>query len=62
MHKSLFLGPHGENAGFFQQIWGELLERTLAHRRSTFADDDSLSIGAPAPAQVQAVTREMLGS
>ena len=59
MHKSLFLGPHGENAGFFQQIWGELLERTLAHRRSTFADDDSLSIGAPAPAQVQAVTREI---
>ena len=30
MHNSLFLGPHGENAGFFQQIWGELLERTLA--------------------------------
>jgi len=59
MHNSLFLGPHGENAGFFQQIWGELLERTLAHRRNTFADDDSLSIAAPDPAQVQAVTQEI---
>lgn len=59
MHESLFLGPHGENAGFFQQIWAELLERTLSHRRSTFADDASLSIAAPDPAQVQAVTREI---
>ena len=42
MHKSLFLGPHGENAGFFQQIWGELLERTLAHRRSTQPVEPSL--------------------
>ena len=59
MHESLFLGPHGENAGFFRQIWGELLHRTLAHRADTFPGDGSLAISAPVGEQIRLVEREI---
>lgn len=59
MHESLFLGPHGENAGFFRQIWGELLQRTLEHRAGTFPGDGSLAISAPVGEQIRQVEREI---
>jgi glutamate/tyrosine decarboxylase-like PLP-dependent enzyme len=59
MHESLFLGPHGENALFFRQIWGELLDRTLQHRSRTFPGDGSPEINAPGREQVRMVEREI---
>jgi len=59
MHESLFLGPHGENAAFFQQIWGELLHRTLKHRAETFPGDGSLEIRAPDGEHIRLVEREI---
>ncbi len=47
MKESFFIGPHGENAAFFADLWNELLQRTLQHRRETFAADGELPIGAP---------------
>ena len=51
MHESLFIGPHGENASFLEDIWEELLQRTLLHRRETFAQDDMLPISDPGEEQ-----------
>ncbi|MEE4144526.1 MAG: pyridoxal-dependent decarboxylase [Halieaceae bacterium] len=59
MAASLFLGPHGENAQFFQQIWGELLHRTLQHRRDTFPADGSAEVSPPDRQQVEAVEQEI---
>lgn len=59
MLESFFLGPHGENSGFFEQIWGELLQRTLRHRRDTFPADGSMAIDPPDARQVQAVAAEI---
>lgn len=47
MKESFFIGPHGENASFLTDVWGELLEHTLKHRRETFAADRSLPISDP---------------
>jgi glutamate/tyrosine decarboxylase-like PLP-dependent enzyme len=57
--ESFFLGPHGENASFFEQIWSELLQRSLQYRRDTFSSDDNLAIIPPNPEQVAAVSREI---
>jgi glutamate/tyrosine decarboxylase-like PLP-dependent enzyme len=57
--ESFFLGPHGENAGFFQQIWGELLQKTLQHRRETFSEDGDLNIVPPNSEQFKAVQTEI---
>ncbi len=57
--ESFFLGPHGENAAFFQQIWGELLQKTLQHRRETFSEDGDLSIAPPNSEQIKAVEAEI---
>lgn len=59
MLESLFLGPHGENAAFFREIWGELLQRTLRHRSATFPAETSPEIAPPGAEQVQAVTEEI---
>jgi len=59
MHESLFLGPHGENAAFFREIWGELLHKTLQHRGETFPGDDSIPIAAPDSEQIRLVEREI---
>ena len=56
MLESFFLGPRGENAEFFQQIWGQLLQRTLQHRNDTFARDGELAI--PPPNSVEFKTME----
>jgi glutamate/tyrosine decarboxylase-like PLP-dependent enzyme len=52
---SFFIGPHAENAGFLRDIWQELLQRTLQHRRETFATDSDLPISAPGADQRQRV-------
>ena len=59
MHESLFLGPHGENADFFRQIWGELLHRTLQHRSETFPGDSSPGITPPDSERIRLVEREI---
>jgi glutamate/tyrosine decarboxylase-like PLP-dependent enzyme len=57
--KSFFLGPHGENADFFQQVWEELLQKTLQHRRETFSGDAQLSLAAPDNEQFKTVKKEI---
>ena len=57
--KSFFLGPHGENADFFQQVWEELLQKTLQHRRETFSEDAQLSLAAPDSEQFKTVKKEI---
>jgi glutamate/tyrosine decarboxylase-like PLP-dependent enzyme len=52
---SFFIGPHGENADFLGDIWQELLQRTLQHRRETFAEDRDLPVSPPAEVQRQQV-------
>ena len=59
MFESFFLGPRGENAAFFEQIWGDLLHRTLQHRRDTFSSDGELNIEPPDSEQFQAVGVEI---
>ncbi|RLA58473.1 MAG: decarboxylase, partial [Gammaproteobacteria bacterium] len=59
MFESFFLGPRGENAAFFEQIWGDLLHRTLQHRRDTFSSDGELNIEPPDSEQFQAVGAEI---
>ena len=59
MLESFFLGPRGENAGFFQQIWGELLQRTLQHRQDTFSRDGDLSIPPPDRSEFHAMEAEI---
>jgi glutamate/tyrosine decarboxylase-like PLP-dependent enzyme len=59
MFESFFLGPRGENAAFFEQIWGDLLHRSLQHRRDTFSRDGELNIEPPDSAQFQAVGAEI---
>ena len=53
MHDSLFIGPHGENSVFLQDIWSELLQRTLEHRQTTFAGDGTLPVSQPGPTERQ---------
>jgi len=57
--ESFFLGPHGENADFFQRIWGELLQKTLQHRRETFSADSDLNIAPPDSEQFKAMENEI---
>ena len=59
MFESFFLGPHAENSEFFENVWGELLHRTLQHRRDTFCEDDDLDITAPNKAQYEVVYQEI---
>ena len=59
MFETLFLGPHGENSAFFQQVWGELLQRTLQQRRDLFPTDKNLAIESPGEDQVRAVSQEI---
>ncbi len=59
MLNSFFLGPHAENAAFFQQIWSELLQRTLQHRRNTFSADEKMTISPPDAQQYQIVESEI---
>ena len=59
MFESFFLGPRAENAGFFEQIWTELLQRTLQHRRNTFSGDSDLSIPPPDSDEFRKVQREI---
>jgi glutamate/tyrosine decarboxylase-like PLP-dependent enzyme len=59
MFESFFLGPRGENAAFFEQIWGDLLHRTLQHRRDTFSRDGELNIEPPDSEQFRAVGAEI---
>ncbi len=55
MLDSLFIGPHGENKEFLQDIWQELLQRTLMYRQNTFAEDGLLSIESPGDEHYQTV-------
>lgn len=55
MQDSLFIGPHGENAGFLEDLWNDLLRRTLEHRRETFPQDASQPISDPGEAQRERV-------
>lgn len=55
MLDSLFIGPHGENKEFLQDIWQELLQRTLMYRRDTFAEDGLLRIEGPGNKRYQTV-------
>ncbi len=59
MFESFFLGPHGENAEFFQRAWMQLLQKSLEHRRQTFSGDGELSIQAPHSEQIQALEQEI---
>ena len=59
MLESFFLGPRGENADFFQQIWGELLQRILRHRHDTFARDGELTIPPPNSVEFKAMEAEI---
>jgi glutamate/tyrosine decarboxylase-like PLP-dependent enzyme len=55
MQDSLFIGPHGENASFLEDVWGELLQRTLQHRQNTFAQDGLVPISDPGESQRELV-------
>ena len=55
MKECLFIGPHGENADFFTELWEELLYRSLRHRRETFAADGELPISPPSELERQQV-------
>ena len=61
MIESFFIGPHGENSQFLEDLWAQLLERSLAHRRNTFGDDSAVPIDEPAEAQRKAVEDGIAG-
>lgn len=55
MQDSLFIGPHGENSRFLEDLWEELLQRTLQHRQETFPRDGKFPISDPGQAQREQV-------
>ncbi len=55
VEESFFIGPHGENAAFLSDVWEELLQHTLQHRRDTFAGDSELPIREPGERELERV-------
>ena len=57
MHESLFLGPHGENAEFFRQIWESYCTGPAA-QEETFPGDSESGITADSE-RIRLVEREI---
>lgn len=55
MIDSLFIGPHGENREFLQDIWQDMLQRTLKYRRDTFPEDGLRLMEGPGEQRYQTV-------
>jgi len=57
--ESFFIGPHGENSAFLEEMWIQLLQKTLEHRRDTFRQDGLLKLEAPSAEQHQVIREEI---